>query len=115
MPYKDFLPILDVASTADLFGDVPTAVHLYRVLHGVLPKDHEALQIAFHMQNIETVQSVVHRIKGALRYCKTPEYHDSLCALESAVRQHRFPSECLDALDFAYARLVRALNELVAL
>ena len=106
--------IVDPSATEALFGDTKIAMHLYGILHGTLQEDHRQLLVECHALQYETAKSLIHRIKGSLRYCKAPEYEHHLLALEEDIIQGISLADALHALEHVYQKLYAVLDAMLA-
>lgn len=105
--------IIDIKATESLFGDISIAIHLYRILYGMLKTDHDLLLADCRNKKYASAKSLIHRIKGALKYCKTPSYEKTLIILEQDVESHDIKEENLIALEQKRIDLYNALKELL--
>lgn len=110
MNFKDDVLIIDQESTEKLFGDVNIAAHLYHILYGMLRPDHEELIDDCKNGHIETAKSMIHRIKGALKYCKAPEYESVILELEQAIINNEDLQPFLLKLEASCERLYKELE-----
>ena len=102
--------VIDPEATEALFGNATVSTHLYRILHGTLQNDHKHLMQSSKAMQLETSKAAIHRIKGALRYCKAPLYEYYLLALEEDMVAHRALDQAIHDLDHAYKQLYDVLN-----
>jgi HPt (histidine-containing phosphotransfer) domain-containing protein len=106
--------VIDPEATEALFGNTSISTHLYRILQGTLRDDHEQLLSDCNIRQFETAKSIIHRIKGALRYCKAPMYEYYLLALEEDIISNKPIEDTLIALDKACDLLYTTIEELLA-
>ncbi len=89
-------------------GNRVLADELLDMLLAELPAQRQAIERAYHANDMLSLHSQVHRLHGSASYCNVPQLKDSAAALEGALLK-----QTLEAIPAHYATLCAAIDTLL--